>query len=632
MIVCLCVSNIKQLYAEIITDGTVGPINSLPGPDFIISEKLGQKFGNNLFHSFKDFNINTGESATFTGPDSVTNILTRVTGGNYSFIDGPLRSKIPNASLYLINPNGILFGKNASLDITGSFHASTADVLYLEEGGRFSVGEPNKSVLTVALPSAFGFLDSSPAPIWINGSFIETGEGNTLSIIGGELQIEDATLYAPGGRINIAAVASEGEVVFSSSDLLMESFDKLGKITLSHSFEEGTRQSININGILTQLANIDVSSIEGGQIFIRAGQLTSNHGWLFADNFGGKKAPQIDMFIDGDMFLSDITKITSDNLGKSQGGYLNITTTNALLVDEQSIISTNNFNTGTGGKIQINTPHFGMRIGLIQSATEGRGNAGNIEINAQQIALQNLGFINTGTKSSGQAGNIRITTDKISLSNWSSISSSTASESSGNAGHIQLNAQYLTLEYTGQINAFSLGSGNAGSIKITTDNASLINGGILASLATQGNGSDINLSVRHKLLIDNSFIMTRTTQNDAGDITIDTESFIFDHSDLEANAVAGEGGKIDIRAGKLNILGESVIDVSSKYGINGSLILNSIKLTDDFMVLPPPTFQGAELFEPNCKALPIEGLSQFIVKNMNPWRINPEDLQTYHDR
>ena len=74
-----------------------------------------------------------------------------------------------------------------------------------------------------------------------------------------------------------------------------------------------------------------------------------------------------------------------------------------------------------------------------------------------------------------------------------------------------------------------------------------------------------------------------------------------------------------------------MIDVSSKYGINGVLILNSIKITYDFMVSPPPKFQGAELFEPNCKALPIEGLSQFIVKNMNPWRINPEDLQTHLD-
>ena len=142
------------LHAEVITDGTLGAATSLPGPDYLIDDSLGQQFGGNLFHSLQTFNLNASESATFTGPNSITNILTRITGGNHSFIDGTISSKIPNANLYLLNPNGILFGENASLDISGSFHASTADYLRLGDNGKFSASHPGKSWLTVAPPQA----------------------------------------------------------------------------------------------------------------------------------------------------------------------------------------------------------------------------------------------------------------------------------------------------------------------------------------------------------------------------------------------------------------------------------------------------------------------------------------------
>jgi len=156
--------SVVPLHAEIVTDGTLGQVTTLPGSNYVISDTLGQQVGGNLFHSFQFFNINTGETATFTGSLSVENILARVTGGNRSFIDGTLRSDIPNANLYLLNPNGILFGENAQLDVMGSFHASTADYLGLGENGRFSVRYPSQSLLTVAPPEAFGFLQP-PTPI-----------------------------------------------------------------------------------------------------------------------------------------------------------------------------------------------------------------------------------------------------------------------------------------------------------------------------------------------------------------------------------------------------------------------------------------------------------------------------------
>ena len=616
-------------YAQIVTDGTVGPVNTLIGTDITISDQLGQQIEGNLFHSFQDFNINSGESATFTGPHSVANILARVTGGNRSVIDGTLRSEIPNANLYLLNPSGILFGEKARLDITGSFHTSTADEIRLGDKGLFSATHPNHSLLVSAPPQAYGFLDNRPASITIQGSFIQTREGQTLSFIGGDLQFEDSSLYAPAGQINLAAVASEGQVIPSSSHLQMASFNKLGKITLSQSSDERIHNTIN--GINTNIANIDVSSIEGGQVFIRAGQFISNKGWLFADTFGGKTASNIDIAIDGEMQLTNKAKLTSDNLGEGQGGHLKVTTNQVLQLSGQSIISTNNFSIGTGGEIQINTPRLEMNLSAIQSATAGSGNAGNIVITTQKTLLNNRGLINASTASAGQAGYINITaTDEISISNTSSISGSTATDSSGQGGNIQLNTQHLNLEKKGQIHNASFGSGNAGSITLTANHASLSEGTI-ATLATQAGGGNIDLQVRDSLHItDNSWITAEAKgikpEHKGGNLTIRNPNFFTqNHSELHANAYAGNGGDIRIITDYFIPSSDSVIDASSQLGIDGQVQINARNMDFIDIQLPSPPPSPQLLLNP-CTSFPQETLSTFSLTNRIGLLTTPEDL------
>src|SRR5207249_3790317 len=131
-------------------------------------------------------------------------ILSRVTGGQRSDIDGTLRSEIPGAHLYLLNPAGVLFGPNASLDVSGSFHVSTADYLRLADGARFFARLSDTSTLSVAPPVAFGFLGPTPAAITVQGSTLQVPEGATLSMVGGEAQIVGGTLRAPSGRIQLA--------------------------------------------------------------------------------------------------------------------------------------------------------------------------------------------------------------------------------------------------------------------------------------------------------------------------------------------------------------------------------------------------------------------------------------------
>ena len=127
-----------QNLGLIATDGSIGgsAVEVGPGVDptgesvnSVIPADLGALSGENLFHSFARFGIGAGETATFTGPDSVTNVISRVTGGEPSNIYGTLRSTMPNADVWLLNPSGVVFGEGAQLEVRGSFHAATADYL-----------------------------------------------------------------------------------------------------------------------------------------------------------------------------------------------------------------------------------------------------------------------------------------------------------------------------------------------------------------------------------------------------------------------------------------------------------------------------------------------------------------------
>ena len=199
--------------AQIILDGKFGSSGALTGPNYNITAGLGRTRGNNLFHSFSQFNLQSGDTAAFSGPANIQNILARVTGGSASSIDGTLRSDIAGANLFLINPNGVLFGPNAVVDVTGSFAASTANYLKLADGARFVASlDADDSGLSTAPVSAFGFLGNNPGTISIQQSALAVQEGKTISLVGGDIAMDGGLVQAPGGRINLASVQSAGEV------------------------------------------------------------------------------------------------------------------------------------------------------------------------------------------------------------------------------------------------------------------------------------------------------------------------------------------------------------------------------------------------------------------------------------
>ncbi len=230
--------------AGIILDGSLGKPEmdlSIENGTYDIKAGYGKLEGTNLFHSFRQFNLHKGETAAFEGPDSVQNIIGRITGGKASWINGTLQSKsTAGANLYLLNPAGMIFGPDAQLDLTGSFHVSSADYLKLGDNGAFYADPKNGGdLLTSAPPSAFGFLDGdigkivfkAPGPASPLGR-IEFDNEKELSVIGGAIEIERYIIIATGARIHLTALASKGEVKRSNDGLDTSSFAEMGNISV----------------------------------------------------------------------------------------------------------------------------------------------------------------------------------------------------------------------------------------------------------------------------------------------------------------------------------------------------------------------------------------------------------------
>ena len=208
----LILGSLGQALGQVVVDNSFGAGGALAGPNFQIPDTLGKAVGGNLFHSFTEFNVQTGGSATFTGPDAINNILGRVTGGNVSEIDGLIKSDIAGANLYLMNPNGFLFGENARVDLDGAFTVSSRNRINLGKDGVFLAADPNKSVFTASPPQAFGFLGGNPAgKITFNGTRLVTG--GDINFAGGEVLVDKARLISEAAGANSGNIIMQADAV-----------------------------------------------------------------------------------------------------------------------------------------------------------------------------------------------------------------------------------------------------------------------------------------------------------------------------------------------------------------------------------------------------------------------------------
>jgi len=484
-----------RLSAEVITDGTLGGVAmNLPGPDYQVEAKLGQQFGGNLFHSFSDFNLNQGEKATFSGPNTVSNVISRVTGGNRSHIDGMIRSTIPKADFYFLNPAGIFFGEKATLDINGSFHASTADYLKLGEAGRFAATHPDNSLLTVAPPSAFGFLGQSHAAITVQDSKLQLSENNRLSLTGGDLFIINGQLHAPSGGITLNSMAGMGEININSNQINPPHFQG-GEINLSQNAQ-----------IITNTNN----TANAGDIFIRAGKFViQDEVSISSDTKSDAQAGKITIVADRMMMTGKNTGngtfISSKSHKGGDGGIINISATEAIDIRGRSLINASAYKTPqNAGQVIIQTNDLQLAddatIDVRTRSTQGSGNGGEILIKAKTLTMTEETWMIGDTANQGQGGKIDIDADRVYLSDSSAIASVTSGEGPG--GDISLNAGSLFLFGEATITTDSTATGTAGNIALhvnhpfVTDSAKITSDTLGNNAYVRKRQGQANLAIR----------------------------------------------------------------------------------------------------------------------------------------
>ena len=563
------------ISAQVVLDGKFGTSGPLSGPNFSVTAAMGAIRGNNLFQSFKQFDLKSGDVATFSGPATIQNILSRVTGGSHSSIDGTIRSEISGANFFFINPNGIMFGPNAAIDVSGSFAASTANYLKLADGAKFVASiDADDSSLSTAPVSAFGFLGSNPG-ISVQQGTLKVPDGKAISIVGGDVSFDGGSAQAPQGKINVVSVKSAGEVPVDPASLSVAEFKAAfpdqGQITMQNS------------------AQVDASGEGGGRIVIRGGHLLLDNSKVRSNTTGTTDGKGIDVAVDNDLNLvngGQITSLSPAGLGASgdihvQAGAIRLD--GGGMVDENFYPSTQ-ISTSTGelfvgggpargGDIMINAGSLEMaNSAQISSASNGAGNAGRIEINASSVRLDaqltTVVQISANTQQNdggGKAGDIVIHTDALEMFNGSAIVA--VSFGSGKAGLVDIGAHSVNLNSGSIITAGTFGSGVGGDVQVKADSVHF------DGTDTLTGGPDFLTGIQ-----------AITTSSDfpapGGSIHITAGTFDLDHngSVFTSSYGIGPGGNIDIKAGNLTLANGSTIRASGfDVGPAGKISVNADK-------------------------------------------------------
>jgi filamentous hemagglutinin family protein len=592
----------NSAFAQVTSDGTVNTEVNTDGNTAEITG--GETRGDNLFHSFEDFSVETGNEAFFNNADSIANIFSRVTGGNVSDIDGAIRAN-GSASLFLINPAGIVFGENASLNIGGSFFGSSASSILFKDGEFSATDLENPPLLTVNAPIGLGFRDQ-PGDI-VNRSRVNDGNGLqvlpglAIGLIGGDVKFEGGRVFAPGGIVELGGLAEagtidtneQGNLVFpdgvSRSDVNLTETSLVGVGATGDGGEiRINTDSLNVNNEseLLAIGGTEVNRQgKGGEVIINATDDIS-----FANNsrisvFGGQAGSiQLDAqnlsITSGSSFFAGIPN--DSGFPEAQSGDININLAEDLVLDELNsengtFITNTSFGIGNPGDININARNITFQNGgqiSIFSTSQQDGNIGEVNLNAggnilfDGIASQRSGILNAiPDGSSGDIGAINVQAQNLTITNGATINSQVSGNADGGDINVDVANSIKIDGFSGLLasqissNVFITGKGDGGTININAQKLELSrNGSISSDNLGEGNGGnidinaeEINIGQQGNSNISPSFISAETfsgSKGNGGNITISTNSLLIsDGGDIEVGTGGtGNGGNIKINA------------------------------------------------------------------------------------
>ncbi len=574
----------RPAQGQIVTDGSMGAALALTGPQFTIPETLGSRAGANLFHSFTDFNIAQGQSATFTGGAGIARVISRVTGARPSTINGTLRSTIAGADFYFLNPAGIMFGPSAAVSLPASLFLTTADEIHMAGGARFGAGRSTASVLSTAAPEAFGFINPAPRPINVDASRLFVRDGRTLSLAAGDIFMDASPfgqLRALGGTIDLLAVG--GATVLG-----------LGGATSTGGFKGRVDIADATNGFTDNVAVV-TSGNGAGLIRVRGGSFFVEGAYLYSDNLGSiDHALAVDIAANV-VAVSDGARITADTY-TARGGTIRVVADQVFLFGFGNITTTS-FDTGAGGAINVAARQIYLdSFGSIRAEALGTGSVGgaggSITITAGEI-FSTGGYVSTRSQGNGVGGSIDVTADTIVLDGAEGDAAIRATAEgfgprAGAAGTIRVTAGELRLVDGGRIDSSTEGSGRGGNVAVKATSLSVTGpfSAITAGSNDDGAAGGIAVTADTLVIADGGQITAAGSGSGAsGSVAIAGKSIAIDgaNSAVLANSFGnGAAGAITVTADRIDVTGSARIDTSSTAaGSSGAISITAARMALD---------------------------------------------------
>ena len=550
-------------YAEIVPDNTLGNESSTVLPQTTTNDLVDHIEGgavrkNNLFHSFSEFSIPAQSRAYFASPKGIDNIITRVTGSNLSNISGTIGVD-GGANLFLLNPNGIIFGQNSQLDITGSFLATTANNYVFSNGFDYSATNPEAPpLLTVDIPIGLQF--GSNIRVIVNRSRILSNEpirensesetiapeglrinrGQNLSLIGGEVVLEGGYLNTTRGKIELGGVGENSKV-----DL----------IPREKNWDVDYTRVINFANVrVKQGGGIDGGKTGGSQINLTGKNISFGYnldtiaelGYETEDFFSLESLSLLDEL------APDKTQITAHNKDNLVPSQININASDTFsIIDpgkEGANFQIHTFGRGDAGNIEINSNSVILYGASTESWTlaGATGDSGKIYFVADNMSVQHGGG-GVNTFSEGGGGSIQLDIEQDVKIQFGGFGAEVFDR--GDGGTIHVKTSNLEIQYAG-FGSDSNGNGRGGKVQIDAENLEIRFGGFGVGTFSDADGGIIDLNIAEKLkVVSGGFGADTFANGDGGRIEIDARNIELISAGMGVNAKGqGRGGRIDIKA------------------------------------------------------------------------------------
>ena len=514
----------QPIAAQIIPDATLGNEGSVVQPINAFTDRIEQGAirGSALFHSFQEFNVNEGRSAYFAAPIGITNILSRVTGNDVSDIFGTLGVE-GTANLFFLNPNGIVFGPNAQLDVAGTAVFSTGDRFSFADGNWFSATEPNAPPLLTMNVTPGLQLGTGQAPITNDGQLIA---GQDLTLHGSELAVSnqlvagaDLSLLAED-TITVRDTATEAFVAQSGGDLTLQGNQGIDILALQHleqtPFVSGGDLTIVSDGVISADAHfasggplqfLTTAGVPADVVSLYDPIMTPDGGLTMGDYTGAA----LKVETDGDIQMGNITITGPDTTLTADGSGSDID----LLASSRAAILRAGVNEAGN---QIGTQPSNIVVGDINTSDETGGDGGPIILaasgNIETGNLNSRSFSDLGD--TGRGGTVIVSSFSGNINIGGGIDSSSFSGkdfpgiyqsvgNSGDGGAVTVSSQFGSITISNanahkSVFSSSLGdySGNGGAVSISSQSGDIAVDGIFsntfAGLDVSGDGGDVTVS------------------------------------------------------------------------------------------------------------------------------------------